>query len=155
MFHRSCVAFRTSLLARIGDLESENQRLVDKLLEERTEAARRELELVDRVLAVANPLAARAVMVARSISSTSPLPVVGREKEAAAAAAPLGPRRTGVRPVLNPTASGFRPLTDLMDRQRQRVVERVTTAAEGPVGAAEAAEAAEAEAPTDDLSPAV
>ena len=127
MFHRSCEAFRTSLLARIADLESENQRLVDKLLEERTDAAHRELELVDRVLAVANPLAARAVMMARSTSPASPLPVMEKERP------PQSARRAGVRPVLTPTASGFRPLADLMDRQRQRVVGHVTTA--GPATA--------------------
>jgi len=130
MFHRSCEAFRTSLLARILDLESENQRLVDKLLEERAEASQRELELVDRVLTISSPLAARAVMVARSTSSASPLPVMEREKSAAPTSPTPHLRRVGVRPVLSPTTAGFRPLTDLMDRQRQRVVGRATAAVE-------------------------
>lgn len=121
MFHQSCEALRTSLLARIADLESENQRLVDKLLESHDAAAQRELELTDRLLAATNPLAARTVAAMRSQAPASPLPVMGRVGTSQAA------RRSGVRPVLNPAAAGFRPLTDMMNQQRQRVVDRVTT----------------------------
>jgi len=114
MFHRACSELRTSLLARIGDLERSNLDLVDKLGEEREKAAERERELLDRLVAIANPLAARMLGAARSTSPAAVPPPVEREPVT---------RRTGVRPLLTPAGSGFRP--DLMERQRQKELERV------------------------------
>jgi hypothetical protein len=124
MFHRACNELRTSLLARIGDLERSNIELVDKLGEEREKAAERERELLDRLIAIANPLAARMIGSARSNSPAAVPPPVERGSEQPAS------RRIGVRPLLTPAGSGFRP--DLMERQRQRELERAATAAAPP-----------------------
>ena len=119
MFHRACSELRTSLLARIGDLERQTTELIDKLGEEREKAAERERELLDRLVAIANPLAARMLGAARSTAPAAVPPPVEREQPAT--------RRSGVRPLLTPAGSGFRP--DLMERQRQKELERTAAAA--------------------------
>lgn len=127
MFHRSCIELRTSLLARIQDLETANASLVEKLGEEREAASARERELVDRLLALTNPLAARAVAMTRSASPAATPPVVGRGRRSEA--------RVGARPLLDPTTSGFRPLSDFMERQRAESVRRATAADSGRTAA--------------------
>lgn len=87
MFHGRCQSLETILLTRIQDLE-----------EQLSESHAQKQELIDRIIAITNPIAYSAM--------------AGREK--AAAAMPVVQRRALVRrpgrsPILTPTAAGHRP----------------------------------------------
>jgi len=110
---------RDALLHRCGDLEAELLAIQESHQRDLEEMLKRERELMDRLIALANPMAARMMGVGaetreRSTAPASPAPVVGRPNRVS---------RAGVRPMLDPTTSGFRPLTDLMDEQRRRASE--------------------------------
>jgi hypothetical protein len=131
-----------SLLARIGDLESRNERLLDQLLEERKASAERETELSDRILAIANPLAARMAGVGqRSAAPAAPPPTIERSGREG------GGGRSGVRPLLQPRRPSYLSVTDLMDRQRRRSAERAEGAPAAQPAEPEAENAPGAEAP--------
>ena len=103
---------RDALLHRCSDLETELLAQQEKHQWHLEEMLKRERELMDRLIALANPMAARMMGVgATSERSNQPAPatpLVGRN------------RREGVRPMLDPKSSGFRPLADFMDEQRRK-----------------------------------
>lgn len=118
LLHSRCISIETSLLSRVSDLEAEVDRLRQSQIDLIEKAAERERALVDRLIAMTNPLAARAILssapaekppvMSRSggLTSTPPRPtnLPGNRQR------PME-NRSGVGPTLTPKTSGFRPGT--------------------------------------------
>lgn len=90
MLHDNCKSIQTLLLSRLNDVEEENRQLREQMIERHDAATARERELLDNVLALANPNAALAIANLRR--STMPTP----SAELLARGSRQGPRRSFV-----------------------------------------------------------
>lgn len=107
MFHGNCKTIQTLLLSRLNDVEEENRTLREMLSERHDAATARERELLDNVLALANPTAALAVAnIRRSMQPTPSAEPIARgsrqgPRRGFAATAPARPDRSHA-PILRP-----------------------------------------------------
>lgn len=99
-------SMEATLRAMVDDLQVQLGRVQDEAERYRERAEKTTQELLDRVIALTNPAALRAVQ------PTVPMPVIQKDKAALA-----GKRERGLRAALTPAQSGFRPGTELPTEQ--------------------------------------
>lgn len=112
MFHSRCLSIETALRSQIEDLKSEKQTMGEQI----EGALERERALNDKLFAVANPAALRAMQISAQaaeypMAAARPMPAVTRRGGLATFHDPTAPQRSRdtVRPALTPEAERFRP----------------------------------------------